>query len=82
MNSAEEAAIVSIVLVPAVYFLLHFLRRKFPNASTNSQMVVIVIVTVIFLSICNLFPETNGRQRASAQEIIPRPSERVRLVPH
>lgn len=72
MNPADEAALVSIALVPAVVGLLFFLRHKFPNASTNSKTIVIVVVTVVFLAICSLFPDANTGPFQGAQQVIER----------
>jgi len=53
MNSTDEAWL-SLLFVGLFGFLL-FLRTKFPNASKSSETAVLIIATILFFSLCNLF---------------------------
>ncbi|MBZ5636631.1 MAG: hypothetical protein LAO55_26190 [Acidobacteriia bacterium] len=53
MNSADEAWLSLLLL--ALFGLLFYLRIKFPNASRGRETTVLVVATIIFFSICNLF---------------------------
>jgi hypothetical protein len=64
MNSADEAWL-SLLLV-ALFGLLLFLRIKFPHASRVRETAVLVVATILFFSICNLFQRS---QAATVQKL-------------
>jgi hypothetical protein len=72
MGPADEAWL-SLFLV-ALFGLLLFLRIKFPNASRGSETAALVIATILFFSICNLFPNPDkpsaptGRQATQTSQ--------------
>jgi hypothetical protein len=66
--SAVDEAWLSLLLVALFGFLL-FLRLRFPNASRGSETAVLVAATILFFSICNLFPRQPGPSD-TARELI------------
>lgn len=58
MNSADEAWL-SLLLI-ALFGLLLFLRIKFPKTSRVRETAVLVVATILFFSICNLFLKSSA----------------------
>lgn len=58
MNSTDEVFLC--LLLAAVLGLILFLRTKFPGASRAAQTAVLLVATILFFSICNLFLPSPG----------------------
>ena len=64
MNSVDEAWLSLLLL--ALFGLLLFLRIKFPDVSRGRETAVLVVATILFFSICNLFM---GSSTATIQKL-------------
>ena len=65
MNSPDEVWLSLLLL--ALFGLLLFLRVKFPDASRGRETTVLVVATILFFSICNLFLRSPGCDDQKAQ---------------